>query len=118
MPLSLDPTRRPGEFVFATLDELPADVHAFATVLEDEGRSVVLERAAADALGIEYDFVAAWITLGVASALDELGLTARFAGALAERGIACNVIAGRHHDHVLVPIARADETLEVLRSLS
>ena len=30
----------------------------------------------------------------------------------------CNVLAGYHHDHLLVPAERADEAVSVLRSLA
>ena len=58
------------------------------------------------------------ITLGVQSSLAAVGLTARVATVLAERGIAANVIAGCHHDHVFVPWDRRDEALQALRGLS
>jgi len=110
---AMDPVRRPGEFVFVSRRE-PVPLPAVATVVEDEGISYVLARADADERGFAYDFVAAWITLMVHSALDAVGLTAAVAGALAEAGISCNVIAGAHHDHLLVPADRAEEALAVL----
>jgi hypothetical protein len=58
------------------------------------------------------------ITLGVHSSLAAIGLTARVAAALAERGIAANMVAAFHHDHVFVPWERRDEALAVLRGLS
>jgi hypothetical protein len=39
-------------------------------------------------------------------------------GALAEAGIACNVVAGFHHDHLFVPWERREEALELLQRLS
>jgi hypothetical protein len=54
----------------------------------------------------------------VHSALDGVGLTAAVASVLAERGIACNVVAGFHHDHLFVPWERREEALEALASLS
>jgi uncharacterized protein len=108
----LDPVRRPGEFVFAGSGE-PAE----ATVREDEGLTVVLRRERADELGLPYDYVAAWITLRVGSTLEQVGLTALFSRALADAGISCNVLAGLHHDHLLVPADRADEAIGVLRRL-
>jgi uncharacterized protein len=108
----LDPVRRPGEFVFVAGGE-PAE----ATVREDEGVTAVLRRERADELGLEYDYVAAWITLRVHSTLEQVGLTALFSRALADAGISCNVLAGLHHDHLLVPADRADEAIAVLRGL-
>lgn len=111
----LDPVRRPGEFVVVVADVDGAD--AEATVREDEGLTVVVRRERADALGLSYDFVAAWITLRLHSTLEQVGLTAAFSRALADAGISCNVLAGVHHDHLLVPADRADEAIAVLRTV-
>ncbi|HCH95585.1 MAG TPA: hypothetical protein DFK13_12220, partial [Erythrobacter sp.] len=67
-------------------------------------------------LGIEGpDF--ARITLTVHSDLEGVGLTSAVSGALADAGIACNMIAAFHHDHAFVPCPRAAEALDVLRAL-
>ncbi len=58
-----------------------------------------------------------WLTLTVESSLEAVGLTAAFAAALAERGIPANVLAGLRHDHVLVPVDRAEDAVAALRSL-
>ena len=85
----------------------PAD--AFALIREDEGLTAII----ADA-----DGAFARITLMVHSALDGVGLTAAVSGALAAAGIACNVVAGFHHDHLFVPWERRDEALGLLQRLS
>ncbi len=122
---SLRPSARPGEYVVATVD--PAAARALvasdalapdAVVVEDEGVTVVLSRERADRAGVPYGFVAAWITLGVHSSLDAVGLTAAFSTALDRRGISCNVLAGFHHDHLLVPAAHRDRAMDVLRELA
>ena len=75
---------------------------------------MVVERDVADGAGLEYDFVAAMITLGVGSRLHAVGLTAAVSSALADAGISCNVVAGHFHDHLFVPVERAEEALELL----
>jgi hypothetical protein len=115
MLATLDATRTPGEYVFDVLAEgatAPAD--AIALMREAEGLTVVRPLRAGEP---RPDFVAAWLTLTVHSDLAAVGLTAAFAGALAEDGIPCNVIAGYHHDHLFVPTARADEALAALARL-
>lgn len=114
---SLQPEVRPGEFVFVCLAS-PSPEMALATVHEDEGITHVVPREVADTNGWGYDFVAAWITLRVHSSLAAVGLTAVVSRALADAGISCNVLAGHHHDHLLVPVDRATDTLRVLRQLS
>ncbi|WP_017665427.1 ACT domain-containing protein [Porphyrobacter sp. AAP82] len=95
-------------WAFALVEGAPPE-EAFAIIREDEGTTAIL----ADPSG---DF--ARITLTVHSALDGVGLTAAVAGVLAERGIACNVVAGFHHDHLFVPRARAEEAMAALAALS
>jgi hypothetical protein len=117
---SLEPVLRPGSFVFATVpdESLLEGVPVDALVREDEGLTVVLPRERADALGLEYDYVAAWITLRVYSALDAVGLTSAIAETLADAGMSVNVLAGYHHDHLLVPADRGHEALGLLRRRS
>ena len=47
-----------------------------------------------------------------------MGLTAAFATALGREGISCNVLAGHHHDHILVATADAERAMGVLRALA
>jgi hypothetical protein len=110
---------REGEYVFVTRADADATLASLAqaSVREEEGIAYVLSRADADAHGLSYDFRAAWLTLGVHSALHAVGLTAAVSTALAARGIACNVLAGFHHDHPLVPAERRDEALAALAAL-
>jgi hypothetical protein len=68
--------------------------------------------------GFSFDYVAAWITLNVHSALEAVGLTAAFATALGQAGISCNVIAGYYHDHLFVGQADAERAMHVLRDLA
>jgi hypothetical protein len=115
----LQPELQPGRFVFVALPESgTGDVEVFATVREPEGVSAVLAEADANHLGLEYDFVAAWITLRVDSSAADVGLTAAFSTCLTGEGISCNVIAGLHHDHLLVPVDRADEAMAALEALA
>ena len=57
------------------------------------------------------------ITLNVFSSLEGVGLTAAVSAALGDNGIACNMVAAFHHDHVFVPSKMGDQALEVLLSL-
>ena len=57
-----------------------------------------------------------WITLSVQTSLTALGITAAISSALAEAGIACNMLAGYHHDHLLVPFVEVERTLAVLET--
>lgn len=114
----MSPVVKPGRFVFATVAHDSTAPQGLASVVEPEGRSVVLSQQDADRLGLEYDFVAGWITLQVHSALSAIGLTATLSSALAAAGISSNVVAGHYHDHLLVPYERRDEAVNVLRGLA
>jgi hypothetical protein len=110
-------TRRPGRWCLVCAVVVPSNVSVAATIVEDEGVTSVVSVADAERLGVEPGFVAAWLTLTVHSPLDAVGLTAVVATALAAEGIACNVLAGYHHDHLLVPEDRADRAVAVLEGL-
>jgi hypothetical protein len=114
---ALSVAQRPGAWCLLSGVAVPPEVVVQASVVEDEGTTVVVSVAEAERLGQRPDFVAAWLTLEVASALDAVGLTAAVARALADRGIACNVLAGFHHDHLLVPHDRAAEAVEAIEAL-
>jgi uncharacterized protein len=98
--------------------ELPGHVDVQASIEEREGTTSVISTADASRLGITPEFVMAWLTLEVDSALDGVGLTAAVATALAENGLSCNVLAAFHHDHLLVSFDEQDRAIEVLESLA
>lgn len=105
-------------FVAVSPDKAPHLLgSAIGTFREDEGVTAIVPSDLADDLGIEGpDF--ARITLMVHSDLEGVGLTAAVASALAEAGIACNMVAAYHHDHAFVPAARGEEALSLLKGLS
>ncbi|HZN37574.1 MAG TPA: ACT domain-containing protein [Planctomycetota bacterium] len=116
---TMNPVLHEGAFVFVSV---PAEndisgLEVVAAVLEDEGWSLVLRETDARARGFASRFRAAWITLTVASDLHAVGLTAAVAQALAAAGIACNVIAGAHHDHLFVPVEQSAQAMSALRAL-
>ena len=84
---------------------------------EAEGLTLYVDLAAAQAAGLPILFRAAWITMTVPSALDAIGFTAAFSAALAQAGIACNVLAGARHDHLLVPLEKAEAAMRALQNL-
>jgi hypothetical protein len=115
---TLSVTVRAGRYAFVSTPQADARLaaHAQAIVREDEGVTYVVDETQLDA-DADTAFRAAWLTLAVHSALDAVGLTAAVASALASAGIPCNVIAGLHHDHLLVESARRDDALAALAAL-
>ena len=114
---TLSVRQRPGRWVIMTGIVVPPDVPVAATVVEDEGTTSVVAFEDAERLGADLSFVAAWLTLDMFSSLDAIGLTAAVARALAERGIPCNVLAGFHHDHLLVPYELAGPAMAAIDGL-
>ncbi len=115
---TLEVVSLPEEYVYASLPaDHPAIRLAKATITEMEGLTAVLLRSDADSLNVDYDYVAAWLTLSVHSSLEAVGLTAAFSQALGQAGISANVLAGFYHDHVLVAAPDRERAISVLHGL-
>jgi hypothetical protein len=115
----LEPQLNPGEYVFCVLQ--PGidvqDAEAIGWFREQEGVTVILPRSRADEAGLSYSFVSGWITLGVHSSLEAVGLTAAVSRALTQAGISCNIVAACFHDHLFVPLEDASRALQVLGAM-
>jgi uncharacterized protein len=113
---SLTVERRPGLFVYVSLERPDAVLlaRASAMVEESEGVTLILTVEAARDAGLTPVYEAVWLTLAVQSSLDAIGLTAAVSAALTAAGIPCNVLAGMYHDHLLVPAALAAEAQTLL----
>ena len=117
----LEPRLHEDELVYCSIPtaaQVPPDLQLWAMIQEAEGTTLVVRAADAKRHALPASFACRCITLEVGSALDAVGLTAAVAGALSEAGIACNMIAGFHHDHVLVPKRKAARALAVLQRLA
>ncbi|MEO8492060.1 ACT domain-containing protein [Pseudomonas sp.] len=117
---SMSPHLNEGDYVFCTLPDnrIPDGCDVIGSFREKEGLTLIVGRQQAEQAGLTFDYVAAWITLNVHSALEAVGLTAAFATALGNAGISCNVIAGYYHDHLFVGRADAQRAMDVLRQLA
>lgn len=96
----------------------PQGIELFALIREAEGLTVIASWSALRAAGFDPWGPMARITLMVHSALEAVGLTAAVSAQLAAAGISANMIAGFHHDHILLPADRAGEALALLRALA
>ena len=108
--------RRPGVFAYIAVEVPTAGLIAAAHAMVKEGRltTIVLPVEAAERAGQATAVRFAWLTLTVRSSLDAVGLTAAVSAKLAAIGIPCNVLAGYHHDHLLVPVERVGDAINVL----
>jgi len=116
---NMEPVLNPGVYAFVSVqnEAVLRSVKVIASIFEPEGYSAVIAERDAIALGLPILFRAAWITLTVDSDLQAVGLTAAFASALTEAGISCNVVAGAYHDHLFVPVERANDAIKALKGL-
>lgn len=114
----LQPKLLPGEFVFCSIPPVPFSeldrLSPLACYFEDEGMSMILRKATAVAHDLPHTDVFRCITLSVHSSLNAVGFTAAVANKLAAHNIPANVVAAFYHDHVYVPIDRAEEALRLL----
>ena len=114
------PELRPGIFVFCTIaanESIPA-INPLMTFREQEGMTLVVPREDAEAGGLSHAFPSRLITLTVHSALDAVGFLAAINGRLAEASISVNAVSAFHHDHLFVPVDRADEAMALLQNMS
>ncbi|MFL9991923.1 ACT domain-containing protein [Paraburkholderia sediminicola] len=89
----------------------------FFTFLEPEGLTAVVQKQTAMRLALPHLFEARLITLNVHSSLEAVGFLATISAALAAADIPCNVVSAYYHDHLFVPITRADEAVRLLEAL-
>lgn len=116
----MTPSMVEGVFVYCSFGDfrLPQGLEPICTFHEDEGLTAIVSMTQAEASGVPYTFPCRLITLAVHSSLDAVGFLACITDRLAREGIACNAVAGYHHDHLFVPQSRAEVALQVLRGLA
>jgi hypothetical protein len=113
MIAGMAPVLDPESYHFCVVPDAALMDQALALFREEEGLTLILKDAVAQAHGLTTDMPMARITLSVHSALDGVGLTAAVASGLAQAGIPCNMVAAYHHDHAFVPVAQAQEAMTI-----
>lgn len=117
---AMEPELVPGIFVFATLPTGRAVPEKLAPVMvfhEREGATLILRQEEAAAAGLEATFPCRMITLNVHSSLAAVGFLAVIATRLAQAGMGVNPVSGFFHDHLFVPVTRAEEAMAILERL-
>ena len=116
---NLNPALNEGKYVYCTVNEIETIPMSKILFLfkETESVTIVLKKEDAEALNLDFSYVASWITLEVHSSLSAVGLTAKFSQALSDAGISCNVVAAYFHDHIFVDEKDAAKAIEVLNAL-
>jgi hypothetical protein len=117
---SMEPELHPGEYVFAVVS--PADFKevqaaAWGWFRESEGITLILEKNAAYAAHLDFAFPSRLITLTVHSSLEAIGFLAVITEKLATAGISVNAVSAYYHDHLFVPVEKADLAMDVLHQI-
>ncbi|WP_434951501.1 ACT domain-containing protein [Shewanella sp. HL-SH4] len=118
---TMEPAIMPGDWVFCTVKGTLVDyvhLNPLATFVEDEGLTLLLSQTQADQNNIAYSGTFKQITLTVHSSLEAVGLTAAIATQLTEHNISANVVAAYYHDHIFIPIDKAQLALTAINALS
>ncbi|MDS0862193.1 ACT domain-containing protein [Burkholderia pseudomultivorans] len=116
---TIQPEMAEPVYVYCSFQDfrLPEGLSPLFTFREIEGLTAVLDLRDADRYALPYAFKARLITLKVHSSLEAVGFLAVVSAHLAKAAIPCNAIAGYYHDHILVPVDRADEAFSVLNGI-
>ena len=116
---SMKPEMQEGIFVFCTLPEgreISAKLKPVHIFHEREGTAFVVGREEAEAVGLPFE--SRLITLTVHSSLEAVGFLAAVTAPLAEAGISVNAVSAFYHDHLFVPVERAEDAQRLLQKLA
>ena len=108
-------------FVFVTLPPGhpgPTGCEPLMRFGEAEGATLILTSVEAQREGLDGVFPCRQITLTVHSSLAAVGFMAKITTALAAAGIGVNPVSGYFHDHLFVPLDRAEESIRILKELA
>ncbi len=118
---NMTPELCPDIFVFCSVplnEENCGAVTPLMIFYEQEGKTMILHKEDAIRNRISYQFPCQKITLNIHSALDAVGFLAQISTVLASSGISVNAVSAFYHDHLFVPVEKAEEAIELLRNMS
>ena len=114
---SIKPMLDPREFVFCTIpfnQIIYPDLNPICRFEEKEGVTLILEKPEAENNNLNYTYPCKMITLEVHSSLEAVGFLAAITSRLAEQGISVNPVSAYYHDHLFVPVSKAEQTMKIL----
>ena len=118
---TMTPELLPGVYVFVTLAPSagrPEGLDSMMTFREREGVTLIVTEDAARAAGLTASFPCRMITLNIHSSLEAVGFLAAITAQLAAAGMGVNPVSAFYHDHLFVPVERAEEAMDLLRNLA
>ena len=115
---NLNPVLLEDEYVFCTfLSSIYGDhnkLNPIASFNEKEGLTLVVKKEIAKFNNLEFKGTFKCISLNLISSLTSVGLTALISKALADNEISTNIYAGYYHDHIFVPLEKANDAFKLL----
>lgn len=118
---NLAPVLQPDSLVFCstfhTTGAAELMASARATLIEDEGLSLILPRTEAVAAGLAFDETYRQITLMTRTRGYVFNFVPTIGKALSRAEIHTYFVNGAQHAHVMVPARQADQAVDVLRKL-
>ncbi|TPI12644.1 ACT domain-containing protein [Mesorhizobium sp. B4-1-1] len=118
---SMTPQLLTDVYVFATLapgTPVPARLDPIMQFREREGLTLITTEDEAKAAGLAGTFRCRMITLDIHSSLEAVGFLAAITRRLAAAGMGVNPVSAFYHDHLFVPVERAEEALAILQRLA
>lgn len=110
-----------GEFVFCCVSPEQIErlsVNPVCQFREREGITLILPRKQAEALQLDSLYVSRMITLTVQSSLEAVGFLAAITTKLAAHDISVNAVSAYYHDHLFVPVDKAEMALRLLQEFA
>lgn len=122
MPRYFNPYIHNDSYVFCSVPEdlynKCLDLKPLAMVRENEGVSFVIREESAKSIPVRISNPMKCISLNIKTDLEEVGISAKISQLLAQNHISCNIVAGYHHDHILVPKDSAQKAARLIQALS
>ncbi len=118
---SMEPVLDAEEHVFCTVSLKMRSTLQATPILEfreREGITAVIKKREAKELGLDFIYPCKLITLNIHSSLEAVGFLAAITRKLAAAGISVNAVSAYYHDHIFVPVEKADEAVKLLHELS
>ncbi len=110
-----------AEYVFCVVSEAKfrlMNIKPICTFREREGVTAIIDKASADSNGIHYTGTWKLISISIYSDLHSIGFLAAITAKLAEAGISVNIVSAYHHDHLFVPLEKAQACMQLLKKMS
>ncbi len=117
----MQPLLQEGVYVFHSSDKPFESLTYLGPVLifkEEEGTALILRQETAEQAGLDYAYPSRMITLNVHSSLDAVGFLAAITEKLAKAGISVNPVSAHYHDHLFVPVKKAEQAMKILKQFS